>query len=472
MNAWRALALVALTLLTCAPDRPFSLTLVAGTLDPMARATGNPVASLRLVWNDDAGTRITNLAGTTVRTRFDIPSDRLEGRLEVRGHLLTPLADGGTLYSLARTIRVTPSAQSQTLTAFFAPIETFTPVAHALHGVREGLAMAALGTRGALLVGGREGADGGLSTPAFELYDALTGDVCVDDCPTVPPDYAQRTAAFAVTLTDGRVVHGAGLDSSGQPRADLWVTGTDGVTTRLSPTLPAPLSEVAAARGPGNTVLLFGGRSSDGGVSDAVAQVFVDENRLEVSQRLSRARAGASVGVTQNPQRWVVIGGTDGSNTPVLSVEVFDDQLMRSLATSPLKTPRVAPAVVRLPDETLFIIGGGSAVPEAFTLSGELGAEVFEAAVPPGALAVPPLAQACGFEDGRVLVTGGDAVGQPFSAAVFTPSERQGNTLGGLWSALSPPTKAHRRGALLTLPDDTALLAGGQSSTVERLVLP
>lgn len=481
----KALLAAALSLAACASptaaDARLALKLVRGDSDPLrdpgsATRGASPVGSLRVDFTLDGVTESRTLSitgGATLELRV-VPRD-VFGTAKVQ--VLGLRSEDGLVYSAARTAPLTLDGGDGSATLFFGPADALTAVGPALPVGRSAVAVAGLGEGGALLVGGEAPSDGGVeaASPALlrfrsdEVRTCGVGEGCLSG--EVPPP---RRDAIAVSLADGRVLHGLGRTAGGAIDASLWVTDSSGATVRLTlagDPVPAVWGAMASTL-PDGTVVVLGGEGGSG-PTDAIFHLDLAAMTC-TRQTVVLKDARRFGGIARLSGGALLIAGGEGRLGPMDSVEVYTPNVgcaradggAFSAVRRVLKAARVKPQLVRLPDDGVAIVGGGVAEPEVFRL--DLGANVgglVDLQAPPAALRqLTPAAARLG--NGQVLSVGGEPAGQAPVAAAFVPERDQ--VLGpskpvyaGTWRPVGASFSLRARPDLAVLADGSVLVVGG-----------
>lgn len=300
-------------------------------------------------------------------------------------------------------------------------IERFDPVTGTLASVgsidgRTDTAEALIGSSppSVVIVGGQVGTTG---ASFVELVDPTRAVERIDDLQSPIP----RIGLTATTLTDGRVIVIGGNPPGGMP------VGTISELTRDTSVTVRTLAAVLAHPRTGHTATRIGDDLGApvliaGGVDPTGAPVTVAELFKPLSKELAKPDTFAPQMVIPRTQHKAVrmpdnsiliIGGLDATPTPVRALELFTiDGGFRSVGNLPETAGLLDMSVTALPDGRVLIAGGrttpgGPPVNTAFIarldpLDGSVDV------VPTDRLAVPRANhQAALLCDGTVLVTGG-----------------------------------------------------------------
>ncbi len=463
-------------------DAELTLKLLRGDADPLldpGSSTRDPSAvdTLELNWVTPGQVVTQNLplapvgAGGLLSLRFEGPIP-FEGRLVVRGLRATD----GTPYSAGKSLPLTTSVDAPvSAPLFLGPVDAFTPVGPPMPGPRMGAALAALGSTGALMVGGYQVTDSGIELvePGLVVYRLSEGRACgaAEGCLTgiAPPP---RQDGIAIALPDGAVVHGLGRLSSGTLDRALYLTEPDGTTSLLDSGTLGPLAKVGAVALKDGTVLVVGGQDTTGPVSSVFR---IDARGGAVTRMLPLLEVRANPGVALLGNGQVVVVGGQGVSNPLSTGELYSPGLGSqpldggafNQARKLMRGPRVAPVLCRLADDTVVVSGGGTVAPEVFRL--ELGALVggfVDLVAPPSSLRVdrPALLQ---LRNGELLMVGGEAKDAIEPLAVrFIPTRNQvlgpgSPTYLGTYRVQGASLTRRGEPSLVELADGTVLLAGG-----------
>jgi hypothetical protein len=251
--------------------------------------------------------------------------------------------------------------------------------------------------------------------PAPQIYDPATGIWSATSAPPWAPDTC--AGQFAVLMTDGRVLVGAGYGST------TFVCGP--LVYIYDPTAPAGGSWTAVASLPARFSYMGAVRLADGRIMVAMG--------------------------------W---GPGDGQQT---SAYAYDPTANTWTALQPAPGGVVGPATAIVPDGRVFFSSGFSVISGAVTTAG--GSFIYDPVHNSWALG-PSLAstgvEALALPDGRVLQAGGDEIsskGNSFSAAVTVL-----DPVSLKWSNLAPMHTPRAWFTLERLPSGQILAAGGKTS--------
>ncbi|RSM56914.1 hypothetical protein DMH03_26925 [Amycolatopsis sp. WAC 01376] len=252
-----------------------------------------------------------------------------------------------------------------------------------------------------------------------------------------PPSSA--SGADAVRLVAGKVLVVAGAGASGKP-----VT-TTALFDPVSVSWEAGVSQLKSARVRHGTarfadgrVVAAGGQGADG-TPLASAEVFDPATKAWADAgNLTTARSGHTA--TPVGAQVLVTGGVSARGAALASAELLDPRTLQWTPILPMTDARTGHQAVLLTDEKTKKVTGvlvvGGAVPTGQGERALATCEIYDLAtkewLPTGGLAVPRKGhQATVLPDGRVLVTGGDAVGglpyRPESVAtaeIYCPADR------------------------------------------------
>jgi hypothetical protein len=269
------------------------------------------------------------------------------------------------------------------------------------------------------------------------------------------------------------VVHGLGRLADGGLDVTLFLTDPDGTTQRLTLTGdPLPGLANAAAIALKDGILMIAGGEGAGSTSDAIFHVDVAKRQVTAQMfRLSHARSHAGVALLDRGDV-VLIGGTSTSG-PLDSVEVYSpggrSQLLDGNAFPQVRTnmhsPRVDPAVARLPDDSVAILGGGALGCEVFR--NDLGVVGGLVDVTPPGTGMQVVTPAAGkLFTGDLFVVGGEVAGSSPVCAVFTPNmgpalDTTNPIYAGTWRSCTAGLNLRARAGAVVLPDQSVLVMGG-----------
>jgi hypothetical protein len=286
-----------------------------------------------------------------------------------------------------------------------------------------------------------------------------------------PPVAAPRVSGAAVALLPGRVRTGGGpagpilvaggRDLSGAPRADaeLYDTASSASPSEAAVTLAMPVARAnfTATVLAGRRVLLAGGEGPDGVLArvDVLELGSAADPTLAwtTAAPLATARAGHTATLLRDGSI-LVVGGRDGSGTPVATAERYDPRTRRWADAGAPSSPRVGHTATLLGDGSVLVAGGVGAGPHELYDPSSNGWSTAPAQAGSGRAfhtATPLL-------DGRVLLAGGvDGADAPLaSAALWAPD--------GAVSAPAPLAGARAHHAAVLLPTGHVLVAGGSGA--------
>ncbi|MGH9531006.1 MAG: kelch repeat-containing protein [Terriglobales bacterium] len=215
----------------------------------------------------------------------------------------------------------------------------------------------------------------------------------------------------------------------------------------------------AAVRLDNGRVLLFGGKTSSGGATNAV-QVFDSESASwsDLGAVMLDARSGHSATLLADGR--VLLAGGEGSSGPLASLEIYSPETNSFSFAGTMSMPRREHGAARLPDGRVWIVGGSMGqLPLASS-------EIFDpetgAVSPSTPLPQPRTAlSATTLLDGKVLIAGG-SLGNSDLASTLTFNPATSGFAPG--PALTRPRSAHT--AVLLPYNNSVLIAGGSSAGV------
>lgn len=219
--------------------------------------------------------------------------------------------------------------------------------------------------------------------------------------------------------------------------------------------LVTPRARAVAVRLADGRVLLMGGQTPQGTVTDATEFYTPATNTWSPGPAMNVARTDFTATVLRDG-RVLVVGGTNGQ-VYYASAEIFDPSTSTWSAAAPIPVPRSDHTATLLSDGTVLVVGGyGATGPLAdverydpATGSWSQADSLLEARAQHTATLLP---------NGRVLVTGGFGTQGPLSSvAIFDPGIDR-------WRGFLPPPSmnAARYGQTATLlPNGQVLVVGG-----------
>lgn len=271
----------------------------------------------------------------------------------------------------------------------------------------------------------------------------------------------------AVRLTSGRVLIAGGADGAGNALAATAVF--DSVTAAWEPAPPLATarrlhttSKIADGR-----VVVAGGLPSGAGGSLACAEIFDPATAAwsATVNRLATARHGHSA-TALGDGTLLVAGGVGPGGRALATAEILNPVSRTwSADIPPMTDARTGHQAVRLRDGRVLVAGG--ALPTGGPESAMAYCELYDPArggwTPTGSLHTPRKGhRATLLADGRVLVTGGDAVAGPgpfhpgslSEAEIYDPDT-------GAWTRLGPMPGGRDRHQCLALRSGRVLVVGG-----------
>ncbi|MGW4382490.1 DUF6603 domain-containing protein [Kitasatospora sp. NPDC004531] len=271
----------------------------------------------------------------------------------------------------------------------------------------------------------------------------------------------------AVRLANGKVLVAGGADANGGALAAAALFDPVAAAWAAAPSLATARVGHSSSRLGDGRVVVAGGRGADGGVL-GTAEIYDPAPGAwsAVGGPLATARAGHAATLLADG-RLLVTGGTGANGRALATVELLDPAAGGWSPTGPAMTDaRTGHRAVLLADGRVLVVGGALATggPDAALAHCELFDPRTGKWTPTGSLLTARKGhQAVLLADGRVLVTGGDAVGaggryDPRSLAaaeVYDPGS-------GLWTPVAPLPGGGRRGhRCVVLRSGLALVVGG-----------
>ena len=268
-----------------------------------------------------------------------------------------------------------------------------------------------------------------------------------------------RGGACVVALPDGRFLITGGRGDTGALASSEFLNGAE-----IAPMNYAHSDHVCAVLPNGN-VLVAGGHTAGGGITNAAEIYDVAANQWASAGPMMSARAHASASVLKSGKVVVAGGEVSGgpSNTvPSNSIEIFDPATSRFSAAGTLSTPRVGHGAAALNDERVLIAGGsdGSNALDSIEIFNPETQSVTQA----GHLSTKRAGVAVSLLlDGRVLIAGGnDGDRDLASIEIFNPKT-------GTVKTAPDMSYARRDGQAVRLPDNNSILIVGGTSSGEFL---
>ncbi|WP_020630428.1 DUF6603 domain-containing protein [Amycolatopsis alba] len=282
-----------------------------------------------------------------------------------------------------------------------------------------------------------------------------------------PPSAVSGTDA--VRLVAGKVLVAGGADASGKPvnTATLFdpvsVTWEAGVLPLKTARLRHSTARLADGR-----VVAAGGLGADGKPL-ASAEVFDPATKAWADAgNLATARSGHTA--TPVGAQLLVAGGVSERGAALASAELLDPRTLQWTPLSPMTDARTGHRAVLLTDQKTKKVTGvlvvGGAVPTGRGERALATCEIYDLAtktwLPTGGLAVPRKGhQATVLPDGRVLVTGGDAVGVlPYRPESVATAEIY-DPVKGTWTRVADLPGGGRSGHRCVATPIGAVVVGG-----------
>lgn len=159
-----------------------------------------------------------------------------------------------------------------------------------------------------------------------------------------------RAGHVAERLADGKVLLAGGftsLDGDKNPTGFLRSTEIFDPTTgafRAGPEMPAPRAQARSVRLKDGRILIVGGVHEEGGKTVPASGAFLFDGKGWTSVETAAARRGHSVTLVERSGHAVVIGGVDGDDQIVSTVEYFDS---KTDSFHPVDLPQAGDAFAR-----------------------------------------------------------------------------------------------------------------------------
>ncbi len=170
-----------------------------------------------------------------------------------------------------------------------------------------------------------------------------------------PPMLAARSNAGCVALPDGRIFVSGGNDGINALASAEYFTPSTGVWTSAG-TMSTPRYGHTPVVDAGGAVLLAGGKTTGGNVSNQLEVFRPANNSFFVMGSLSSARTNYAVTSIDN-HRTVFAGGSDGTNT-LGTIDIFDAWTNNVVQAGTMVTPRSGFGAATLYDGTVLFTGG------------------------------------------------------------------------------------------------------------------
>lgn len=143
----------------------------------------------------------------------------------------------------------------------------------------------------------------------------------------------------------------------------LWVKEIDGDTITETVVMPLKLYLQKVATVPTDTenrVFLFGGaHDMEGKVTvDSVYEADLDNKKLIPCPKMSSAKLSMACGISPDCKHIVLAGGSEGSNTPTNTCEIFDVEKKGWKKLPTLNCPRMSPSLIVCPEQNVYCFGG------------------------------------------------------------------------------------------------------------------
>lgn len=307
-----------------------------------------------------------NTAATEV---YDPRANTWAATGDIENSLGTPvvLRDGSVLVSGGRPLLSPHGVFASALR--FIPASNSWQAAAAMGHPRAGHTLTLLPDGRVLAAGGIDQiAATGIRTNSTEIYDPASNSW------SPGPGMAQARAGHTATfLADGRFLFVGG--DEGNSTAEIYTPPSNSFTPAAAP--PRSRAEHTATWMPNNTVLVVGDGSAD--IYDPAS------NTWRAASLMLTSRTGAQHRAILLPSGQVLVAGgwlqsNGGEQLYILAnAELYDWQLDRWIATTPLSTPRAGPIALSLPNAALLVAGGYSDGGRGPLLGGANGADLTSA---------------------------------------------------------------------------------------------
>jgi N-acetylneuraminic acid mutarotase len=198
------------------------------------------------------------------------------------------------------------------------------------------------------------------SLATSEIYHWRTG-----SWTQAAPMHDARAAASAVRLLSGRVLVAGGMDAAGNllANAEIYSAKTNTWTT-TGPLHTARFEDIPAVRLADGRVLVTGGFSNAAFPTPAVlasTEIWHPSTGKWIMGRSMHVARGEFATVVLRSGRILVMGGVDGSGTPLNSAEIYNPLTGRWKLIAAMHVARVDEAAVRLADGRVLVAGGSVA---------------------------------------------------------------------------------------------------------------
>ncbi len=365
----------------------------------------------------------------------------------------------GTPLPLAATPAATPVATAAPTQARATAAPSPSPRGADQLTVGRGYHAAALLADGRVLVLGGFAA-GGQPLASAELFDPKAGIFG----PTGLMTTARSRGPAATRLADGRILVTGGFDGTTTLAAAELFDPATGTFTATGPMSGGRIYATATLLAD-DRVLLTGGAGDSGGLAsaelyDPVAGAFT------LAGPMTTARTGHTATLLADG-RVLVVGGTpnktgaaEGPGPCLASAEIFDPKTNAFTATGHMADARCGHAAALIADGRVLVTGGDAVYGDPTSFAS---AEIYDPKTgrfsPTGPMAVARIGQtATRLADGRILVAGGNDAGyRPLaSAELFDPKTGKFSPTGSMHDARTWYTAT-------LLADGRVLVSGGDS---------
>jgi Galactose oxidase, central domain/Kelch motif len=357
-----------------------------------------------------------------------------------------------------------PSAErieSALVAAAAASVNTFAASTPSMNSARD-LATATLLPNGNVLIAG--GYNGTSVVSSTDLYDPATDTFAA----TTPVMNVARDSATATLLPNGEVlIAGGSSGTSLLSSTEMYNPVTNSFAASTKPMNTARLDATATLL-PNGIVLIAGGVGHLGPLNSAEVYNSVT-NAFQGLAVMNTARSEATATLLPNG-KVLIVGGFAGNTTYLASTELYDpatNTFAAAASTPVMNTARRSATATLLPNGKVLIAGGYSSGLHVDLTSTDLYDPASNTFAPAASTPVMNTARdsatATLLPNGKVLIAGGEAVGETFaSTELYNPVT---NTFAA--AASTPVMNTPRTAFAATLlPNGNVMLVGGANDTI------